>query len=107
MRWFRKKKELVTKTITRDRLMECLNVTDDNQVIEGVLAVLRGLQEQEGEMGGSAKLTEGERAFIDGRYAAYADAQEKLLEQIKIAQQRAQGTEKKQRAWSREQRDEE
>jgi hypothetical protein len=95
MNWFGKKRQRV-EPIERAKLLEMMAVGDDNPVLRGCVAILRGLQEQESAMQYSAKLTADERAYFDGKAAALEEGQQALLDFAQAARAAAGG--KKQRA---------
>jgi len=74
-----------------EKIVEALSVDPETPLLQGVLAVLAGMEEMEKEMAAMPKLGEAERAFVCGKLAMAGEAQERILELVRVGNERKKG----------------
>lgn len=79
---FWKRKVVVERVpvMSSEKILEALAVDPKTPLLQAILAVLAGMEEIERDTVGSAKLTDGDRAYFAGKMAMAGEAQERILE---------------------------
>jgi len=84
-RWIKSKTRYKVDPKKNAELLSMMAVPLDHPVLQGCILLLRGLQEQYGDLQSDEALTDRQAAVLDGCYAAAADAQEVLLNYAELA----------------------
>ena len=84
-KWIDKRSRQKVDPKKKSELLSMMAVPLDHPVLQECVTLLRGLQEQYGDLQSDDKLTDRQAAVLDGCYAAAADAQEVLLNYAELA----------------------
>ena len=87
----RKKEVRTVPVLDHKKLLACFAVDPETPLLVGVLCVLAGMEEQDKEGVAVAELPPDMRTFYAGGISRCADAQERILELVKKANEGREG----------------